>query len=57
MMAIFDWDTPSQAAIYTKAASRKRMAGDAMAMLSTDHTANIELSHHIVAPKKDTENQ
>jgi integrase len=57
LMAIFDWDTPSQAAIYTKAASRKRMAGDAMAMLSSDHTRNIALSHPIVAPKKDMGNQ
>jgi hypothetical protein len=33
-MAIFDWDTPTQAKIYTDAADRKRMAADAMAMLS-----------------------
>jgi integrase len=57
LMAIFDWDTPRQAAVYTKAASRKRMAGDAMAMLSTDHTANDRLSHPVVAPKKGSPRQ
>jgi integrase len=34
LMAIFDWDTPAQAKVYTDAADRKRMAGDAMAMLA-----------------------
>jgi integrase len=34
LMAIFDWDTPAQAKIYTDAADRKRMAGEAMPMLA-----------------------
>ena len=33
LMALFDWDTPGQAKIYTDAADRKRMAGEAMCML------------------------
>ena len=39
-MAIFDWDTPAQAKIYTDAADRKRMAGEAMWLLATDRTEN-----------------
>jgi len=34
LMAIFDWDTPGQAKVYTDAADRKRMAGEAMGMLT-----------------------
>jgi integrase len=34
LMAIFDWDTPAQAKVYTEAADRKRMAGEAMPMLA-----------------------
>jgi len=40
LMAIFDWDTPAQAKIYTDAADRKRMAGEAMWLLATDRTEN-----------------
>jgi hypothetical protein len=32
-MAMFDWTTVSQAEVDTKAANRKRMAGDAMALI------------------------
>jgi integrase len=34
LMAIYDWSTPSQAAVYTRAANRKRMAGQAMVLLT-----------------------
>jgi len=34
LMAIFDWDTPGQAKVYTDAADRKRMAGEATPMLA-----------------------
>ena len=34
LMAIFDWSNPAQAKPYTDAADRKRMAGDAMALLA-----------------------
>ena len=34
LMAIFDWDTPSQAKIYTDAADRKKMSGKRMSSLA-----------------------
>lgn len=34
LMAIYDWTTPAQAEVYTRTADRKRMAGDAMVLLS-----------------------
>jgi integrase len=34
LMAIFDWSNPAQAHPYTATADRKRMAGDAMALLA-----------------------
>jgi integrase len=34
LMAIFDWSTISQAEVYTKAANRKKMAGEAMGLLT-----------------------
>jgi integrase len=40
LMAIFDWETPAQAKIYTDAADRKRMAGEAMGLLAIDRTEN-----------------
>jgi integrase len=40
LMAVFDWDTPAQAKIYTDAADRKRMAGEAMGLLATNRTEN-----------------
>jgi hypothetical protein len=33
-MAIFDWSSPAQAAVYTRAANRKLMANDAMPLLA-----------------------
>lgn len=33
LMAIFDWETPGQAKVYTDAADRKRLAGEAMPLL------------------------
>jgi integrase len=40
LMAVFDWDTPAQAKIYTDAADRKRMAGEAMGLLARNRTEN-----------------
>jgi integrase len=37
LMAIFDWDTPAQAKIYTDAADRKRLAAEAMPLLAAGH--------------------
>lgn len=40
LMAIFDWTTPGQAEVYTRAANRKRLAGDAMGLLSREQGEN-----------------
>jgi hypothetical protein len=34
LMAVIDWTTPAQAKVYTEAANRKRMANDAMPLLT-----------------------
>jgi hypothetical protein len=34
LMAVFDWTTPAQAKVYMEAANRKRMANDAMPLLT-----------------------
>lgn len=44
LMAIFGWETTKQAAVYTKKASRKRLAGDAMHLLVPAETGT-NLSH------------
>jgi hypothetical protein len=33
LMAIFNWDDPDEAAIYTRAARRKKLAGEAMHLM------------------------
>ncbi|MCE3248703.1 MAG: integrase family protein, partial [Geminicoccaceae bacterium] len=33
LMAIFGWDSPKQAALYTRAANRRKLAGGAMHLL------------------------
>ena len=40
LMAIYGWDSPKQAALYTRAANRKRLAADAMHLLDPDYTGN-----------------
>jgi integrase len=40
LMAIYGWDSPKQAALYTKAANRKRLTADAMPLVDPDYTAN-----------------
>jgi integrase len=57
LMAIFDWATISQAEVYTKAASQKRMAGEAMGLINPDQRANKPLSHPSVAPSQASENK
>lgn len=52
LMAIFDWSTIGQAEVYTRAADRKRMAGEAMSKINLDRSANEPLSHPIASPKK-----
>jgi hypothetical protein len=55
-MAIFDWETISQAEVYTKAANKKRMAGEAMGLL-IERSENEPLSHPSVAPLQVAENK
>ena len=40
LMAIFGWDSPKQAAVYTRRANRKRLAADAMHKLVPAQTEN-----------------
>lgn len=40
LMAMFDWDTPAMAEVYTRAAEQKRLAGEAMFLISLDRTQN-----------------
>jgi integrase len=40
LMAMFDWDSPRMAEVYTRAAEQKRLAGGAMALISLDRTVN-----------------
>jgi integrase len=40
MMAMFDWDSPAMAEVYTRAAEQKRLAGEAMFLISLDRSGN-----------------
>jgi integrase len=40
LMAMFDWDTPAMAEVYTRAAEQKRLAGEAMFLISLDRSEN-----------------
>ena len=40
LMAMFGWDSPKQAALYTKAANRKKLTGDAMHLKVPDQKTN-----------------
>jgi integrase len=40
LMAMFDWDTERMAEVYTRAANQKRLAGDAMFLISLDRKEN-----------------
>ena len=56
LMAIFDWSTITQAEVYTKAASQKRMAGEAMGLL-IERPENEPLSPPSVAPLQAIDNK
>lgn len=49
LMALFDWESAAQANTYTRAADRKRLAGEAARLLAGDQSANVDcptaLSH------------
>jgi integrase len=51
-MAICDWTTIGQAEVYTRAARRKRMAGEAMHKIAGDQSGNDGLSHRIGATRE-----
>jgi hypothetical protein len=53
LMALYDWTTAAQANVYTAAADRKRMAGEAARLIASDQTANIDCPTPIAPPKKD----
>jgi integrase len=40
LMAIYGWDSPKQAALYTRAANRRKLAGDAMHLLEFANPAS-----------------
>jgi integrase len=40
LMAIYGWDSPKQAALYTRAANRKRLVAGAMRLVDPDYIAN-----------------
>jgi integrase len=42
LMALFDWETASQATVYTAAASRKKLAGEAARLLSREPNGNTD---------------
>ena len=48
---IFGWDSPKQAALYTKSANRKRLTADAMPMVDPDYNSNksVPLSRPVEA--------
>lgn len=39
LMAMFDWDSPQMAEVYTRAAEQKKLAGEAMFLISLERTA------------------
>jgi integrase len=57
LMAMFDWTTISQAKVYTDAADRKRLAGEAMGLINLDQNGNEDCRTLIVAPKISSTNQ
>jgi integrase len=59
LMAMFDWTTPAMAEVYTRKAEQKRLAGEAMFLITLDRRTETEraqqLSHLFsgaVAPEK-----
>jgi integrase len=55
LMAMFDWSTISQPEVYTRAADQKRLAGEAMGLISPGAKRERKLSHRrgdTVPPEK-----
>lgn len=40
LMAMFDWDSPAMAEVYTRTAEQKKLAGEAMFLITLDRTEN-----------------
>jgi integrase len=40
LMAMFDWDTPDMAEVYTRAAEQKKLAGEAMFLITLERSEN-----------------
>lgn len=56
LMAMFDWDTPEMAEVYTRGAEQKRLAGQGMFLITLDQSANRDcrtFEDSIVAPRKE----
>lgn len=41
-MAMFDWDTPDMAEVYTRAAEQKRLVGEGMIPIALDRNENTD---------------
>jgi integrase len=52
LMALYDWTTAAQANVYTEAANRKRMAGEAARLVARDQTTNTDCPTESAPPKK-----
>jgi integrase len=51
LMALFDWSSEKQANVYTQAANRKRLAGDAAKYLAQGSEAEPDMSHQLPHPE------
>ena len=57
LMAMFDWDSPKMAEVYTRAAEQKRLAGEAMFLITLERPENEDcrtVEPGAVAPAKIT---
>jgi hypothetical protein len=57
LMAIYGWESPKQAALYTRKANRKRLTGEAMHLLAAGRSENanmVPLSRVMVPPELKT---
>lgn len=52
LMALYGWTTASQATVYTAAADRKKLAGEAVRLLSRDRTENERAPPDSAPPSK-----
>jgi Phage integrase family len=51
LMALYDWETAAQANVYTAAADRRQLAGEAARLLAGDQSANLECPTGLPHPK------